>query len=81
MLLGAADRRRPLSATGHVCLSVGIPVSPRRRCCGRTEMAKGQKRSGREPKKPKQSKSKATASASPFTAVHAKSAPPPEPKK
>jgi hypothetical protein len=43
-------------------------------------MAKGQKRSGREPKKPKQSKSKATA-ASPFTAVHAKSAPTPEPKK
>jgi hypothetical protein len=44
-------------------------------------MAKGQKRSGREPKKLKQSKSKGTAAASPFTAVHAKSAPTPEPKK
>ena len=44
-------------------------------------MAKGQKRSGREPKKPKQSKSKVTAAASPFTAVHAKPAPAPESKK
>jgi hypothetical protein len=45
-------------------------------------MAKGQKRSGREPKKPKQNKSKATAAAaSPFTAVHAKPAPTPDPKK
>jgi hypothetical protein len=43
-------------------------------------MAKGQKRSGREPKKPKQNK-KATAAASPFTAVRAKPAPAPEPKK
>ncbi len=32
-------------------------------------MAKGQKRSGREPKKPKQDKPKAKAAASPFAAV------------
>ena len=31
-------------------------------------MAKGQKRSGREPKKPKQGKPKATASRAPFAA-------------
>jgi hypothetical protein len=44
-------------------------------------MAKGQKRSGREPKKPKQNKPKATAAASPFVAVHAKPKPhPPEQK-
>ena len=35
-------------------------------------MAKGQKRSGREPKKPKQDKPKAKAAASPFAAVHGK---------
>jgi hypothetical protein len=44
-------------------------------------MAKGQKRSGREPKKPKQNKPKQTPAASPFTSVHAKPAPAPEPKK
>ena len=44
-------------------------------------MAKGQKRSGREPKKPKKDKSKAKAAASPFAAVHGKPAPTPEPKK
>jgi hypothetical protein len=44
-------------------------------------MAKGQKRSGREPKKPKQNKPKATAAASPFAAVHAKSASIPKPEK
>src|SRR6478672_13835914 len=77
----AARRGGPKAAVGDRALSsVGIPVSPRRRC-GRTEMAKGQKRSGREPKKPKQSKSKATVAASPFTAVHAKPAPTPESKK
>jgi len=43
-------------------------------------MAKGQKRSGREPKKPKQNKSKAAA-VSPFAAVHAKQVPTPESKK
>jgi hypothetical protein len=43
-------------------------------------MAKGQKRSGREPKKPKQNK-KATAAASPFAAVHAKPASTPKPEK
>ena len=35
-------------------------------------MAKGQKRSGREPKKPKQDKPKAKTAASPFAAVHEK---------
>lgn len=35
------------------------------------EMAKGQRRSGREPKKPKQNKTKATAAASPFAAIPA----------
>jgi hypothetical protein len=37
-------------------------------------MAKSQKRSGREPKKPKQNKPKVTAAASPFTAVPGKPA-------
>jgi hypothetical protein len=37
-------------------------------------MAKGQERSGREPKKPKQSKPKATAAASPFSAARGKPA-------
>ncbi len=46
-------------------------------------MAKGQKRSGREPKKPKQDKPKATAaSRSPFPAASGKQAtPPPADKK
>ena len=45
-------------------------------------MAKGQKRSGREPKKPKQDKPKAKAGASPFAAAHGKPpARPPEEKK
>jgi hypothetical protein len=45
-------------------------------------MAKGQKRSGREPKKPKRDKPKAKAAASPFAALHAKPlARPPEEKK
>jgi hypothetical protein len=35
---------------------------------GETSMAKGQKRSGREPKKPKQMKTKTAAPASPFAA-------------
>jgi hypothetical protein len=61
-----------------VCRHLGVAPPPR---FGRTKMAKSQKRSGREPKKPKQSKSRATAAASPFTAVHAKPAPTPDPKK
>ncbi len=44
-------------------------------------MAKGQKRSGREPKKPKQDKPKAKAAASPFAAGHEKPAAPPANKK
>ena len=45
-------------------------------------MAKGQKRSGREPKKPKQDEPKAKAAASPFAAVHERPlARPPEEKK
>ena len=45
-------------------------------------MAKGQKRSGREPKKPKQDKPKAKAAASPFAAAREKPlAHPPEQKK
>jgi hypothetical protein len=44
-------------------------------------MAKGQKRSGREPKKPRQNKPKATAAASPFAAVHTKPASTPKPEK
>jgi hypothetical protein len=44
-------------------------------------MAKGQKRSGREPKKPKQNKPKATAAAAQFASVRAKPAPAQEPKK
>jgi hypothetical protein len=39
-------------------------------------MAKGQKRSGREPKKPKQGKPKGTATASPFAAARGKPAAP-----
>ena len=35
-------------------------------------MAKGQKRSGREPKKPKQDKPKAKVAASPFAAAYEK---------
>jgi hypothetical protein len=45
-------------------------------------MAKGQKRSGREPKKPKKEKPKAAVSESPFSAARAKAATPvSEPKK
>ena len=45
-------------------------------------MAKGQKRSGREPKKPKQDKPKPAARGSPITAVHERpAAAKPEPKK
>lgn len=40
----------------------------------RTPMAKGQKRSNREAKKPKQAKVKAAAAASPFAAQNAKTA-------
>ena len=55
---------------------------PTARRIGRKRMAKGQKRSGREPKKPKRDKPKAKAAASPFAAVHAKPlARPPEEKK
>ena len=49
---------------------------------GRTEMAKGQKRSGREPKKPKQDKPKAmAASRSPFAAAPGKPTAPPTAEK
>ena len=45
-------------------------MPPDRPRFGSTEMAKGQKRSGREPKKPKQDKPKAAAtSRSPFPAA------------
>ena len=44
-------------------------MPPDRPRFGRTGMAKGQKRSGREPKKPKQDKPKAKAAASPFAAA------------
>lgn len=45
-------------------------------------MAKGQKRSGREPKKLKKEKPKATVATSPFAAARSKLATPsPEPKK
>lgn len=45
-------------------------------------MAKGQKRSGREPKKPKKEKPKAAVAASPFAAVRTRPAmPTPESKK
>jgi len=45
-------------------------------------MAKGQKRSGREPKKPKKEKPKVIAANSPFAAARAKpAAAPPEAKK
>ena len=37
-------------------------------------MAKGQKRSGREPKKPKQNKTKVTAAVSPFATAPSKPA-------
>lgn len=40
-------------------------------------MAKGQKRSSREAKKPKQPKAKPVAAASPFTAARAQAAPAP----
>ncbi len=44
-------------------------------------MAKGQKRSNREAKKPKQDKKKVEASVSPFAAPKGKSAPAPKGKK
>jgi hypothetical protein len=44
-------------------------------------MAKGQKRSGREPKKPKQSKTKATVGASPFATYPKAGAPTPGKRK
>lgn len=44
-------------------------------------MAKGQKRSGREPKKPKQTRPKSTPAASPFATTHAKPAAPASDKK
>lgn len=44
-------------------------------------MAKGQKRSGREPKKPKQSKPKVKATASPFAAGPGKPAAAPTSRK
>jgi hypothetical protein len=57
-------------------------MPPDRPRFGRTAMAKGQKRSGREPKKPKQDKPKAKAAASPFAAAREKPlARPPEQKK
>jgi hypothetical protein len=43
-------------------------------------MAKGQKRSSREPKKPKQPKAKTIAAASPFAAARAQAAPTPAKK-
>jgi hypothetical protein len=42
----------------------------------RTQMAKGQKRSGREAKKPKQDKAKVPAAVSPFTQPPTKPTPP-----
>ena len=44
-------------------------------------MAKGQKRSGREPKKPKKEKPKVIATSSPFAAARAKEAESSGPKK
>ena len=61
--------RRPSVTAGSVC---GRSASPRRLRLGRTQVAKGQKRSGREPKKPKQDKPKAKAAASPFAAAREK---------
>ena len=52
-------------------------MPPDRPRFGATEMAKGQQRSGREPKKPKRDKPKATAaSRSPFAAAPGKPAAP-----
>ena len=47
-------------------------MPPDRPRFGRAEMAKGQKRNSREPKKPKRDKPKAKAAASPFAALHEK---------
>ena len=80
-MLGARGRPGAAPAGHRPCRSRGVPMPPDRPRFGRTEMARGQKRSGREPTKPKKDKSKVTAAASPFTAVNAKPAPIPEPKK
>src|SRR3954447_13683997 len=71
-------RAAPVGDRPVVCGRPGVARPPR---FGRTQMAKGQKRSGREPKKPKQNKPKATAAASPFAAVHAKPASTSKPEK
>ncbi len=71
---GARGGPGAATAGDRPCRSRGVSMAPDRPRFrfGRTEMAKGQKRSGREPKKPKQNKPKVKAAASPFTAVHDK---------
>jgi hypothetical protein len=56
-------------------------VLPDRLRFGRTEMAKNKNRSGREPKKQKQTKPKAKGIPSPFTAIHEKPVPHPHEEK
>ncbi len=81
-MLGARGGPGAATAGDRSCRSRGVSMAPDRPRFGSTEMAKGQKRSGREPKKPKQDKPKAKAAASPFAALHEKPlARPPEEKK
>ena len=81
-MLGARRGPGAAPAGDRPCRSRGVPMPPDRSRFGRTEMAKGQKRSGREPKRPKQDKPKAKAAASPFAAAREKPlARPPEEKK
>ncbi len=69
---GACGGPGAATAGDRSCRSRGVSMAPDRPRFGRTEMAKGQKRSGREPKKPKQDKPKAKAAASPFAAAREK---------
>jgi hypothetical protein len=79
MIVGARGGPGAAPVGDRLCRSVGVLASPDAPRFGRTEMAKGQKRSGREPKKPKKDRPKGTAAASPFAVVHAKPAPAPAP--
>ena len=81
-MLGVRGAPGAATVGDRPCRSRGVSMPPDRPRFRSTEMAKGQKRSGREPKKPKRDKPKAKAAASPFAAVHAKPlARPPEEKK
>ena len=81
-MLGARGGPGAATVGDRPCRSRGVPMSPDRPYIGRAQMAKGQKRSGREPKKPKRDKPKVKVAASLFAAAREKPlARPPEEKK